>query len=169
MSRKKNSMKKAAEGIAEDVVDPERAKMNKLKNMEKRSKAKLTKTIEDNTEDAKKKAQIASDFLNKQKFKYNNLYYSVKEFENDVYKVEGFRVIVRAAPYAKIKKYTYKKRCSSNNTIKYFVEQRLKRLTDSEYTFAIPYRIMADGTLSDLRVLDAADRAAMALIQAEED
>ena len=44
---KKNSMNKAAKNVADDVCDSKKARMNKLKKMEKDSKQKLEKSPED--------------------------------------------------------------------------------------------------------------------------
>jgi hypothetical protein len=166
---KKNTMKKMAKGIADDISDSKKARMDSLKKMGKSSKQKLARTLEDSEEKAKKRSEIACTYLEKALAKQSDLYYTVKEFEADVYRIEGFKIIVRAATFAKIKKYTYKKRCGSSNTAKYFIEQRLKRLTDSEYEFAFPYNMNICETLSDLRALEAIDKAANALSVVEEE
>ena len=44
---KKNSMNKTAKNVADDVCDSKKARINKLKKMEKDSKQKLEKSPED--------------------------------------------------------------------------------------------------------------------------
>jgi hypothetical protein len=169
MSKKKNSsIDKAAKGIAEDVSDSKSARMDSLRKLGKSSKEKSKRSLGNTHNNDKIVSQIISEFTSKMTVKNNDMYYTVKEFEQDVYRIEGFKVIVRASTMTKIKKYTYKKRCASNNTVKYFLEKRLKGITDSEFEFVLPYINCAE-TLGDLRALEAIDIAATSLSTIEEE
>jgi hypothetical protein len=168
---KKDTIKKAAAEVAEDVVGSTNTKMDKLRKVAKRSKAKSNKSKKNTKTPPRNdavEASIKAEFYTRREVKQADLYYRVSEFEQDIYRIEGFKVIVRASSIAKIRRYPYKKRCSSNNTVKYFIEHRLKRTTDSEFEFEIPYYTDYE-TLSDLRVLEGINRASNALSHTEEE
>lgn len=166
--RKNNSLDKAAKGIAEDVSDSKSARMNSLKKLGKSSKEKSKRSLGNTHNNDKIVSQIISEFTAKQTVKNNDMYYTVREFERDVYRIEGIKVIVRASSMTKIKKYTYKKRCASNNSVNYFFVKRLKQITDSEFEFVLPYLDCAE-TVGDLRALEAIDIAATSLSTIEEE
>ena len=147
---KKNSMNKAAKNVADDVCDSKKARMNKLKKMEKDSKQKLEKS----PEDIKKEKQSKATFLSSYEEKKNENYTTIDAFEHIIFAIEGFHIIVRASRFAKIRSYPYKKRCRNNNTIEYFINKRLKQVTGSRYEFYIPYEYNSETTLAEIREME---------------
>ena len=144
---KKSSITKAAEGLAHDVHDSKKARINRLKKMEKASK----KKSDEKTIDSKKEKQIKATFLSSYYDRKNELYSTVEVFEDTVYAIEGIRVIVRAPKNAKILAYPYKKRCGADNTVSYFLSKRLGKSTEGRYEFYLPYLYTQNTTLADLR------------------
>ena len=147
---KKNSMNKAAKNVADDVCDSKKARMNKLKKMEKDSKQKLEKS----PEDIKKEKQSKATFLSSYEEKKNENYTTIDAFEHIIFAIEGFHIIVRASRFAKIRSYPYKKRCRNNNTIEYFINKRIKQATGSRYEFYIPYEYNSETTLAEIREME---------------
>ena len=147
---KKNSMNKAAKNVADDVCDSKKARMNKLKKMEKDSKQKLEKS----PEDIKKEKQSKATFLSSYEEKKNENYTTIDAFEHIIFAIEGFHIIVRASRFAKIRSYPYKKRCGNNNTIEYFINKRIKQATGSRYEFYIPYEYNSETTLAEIREME---------------
>ena len=147
---KKNSMNKAAKNVAYDVCDSKKARMNKLKKMEKDSKQKLEKS----PEDIKKEKQSKATFLSSYEEKKNENYTTIDAFEHIIFAIEGFHIIVRASSFAKIRSYPYKKRCGNNNTIEYFINKRLKQVTGSRYEFYLPYEYNPETTLAEIREME---------------
>ena len=147
---KKNSMNKAAKNVAYDVCDSKKARINKLKKMEKDSKQKLEKS----PEDIKKEEQSKATFLALHEDRKIKNYITISEFEHTIFAIEGFHIIVRASSYAKIRSYPYKKRCGNNNTIEYFINKRLKQVTGSRYEFYIPYEYNPETTLAEIREME---------------
>ena len=147
---KKNSMNKAAKNVADDVCDSKKARMNKLKKMEKDSKQKLEKS----PEDIKKEKQIKATFLSSYEERKNENYMTIDAFEHILFTIEGFHIIVRASRFAKIRSYPYKKRCGNNNTVEYFINKRLKQVTGSRYEFYIPYEYNPETTLAEIREME---------------
>ena len=147
---KKNSMNKAAKNVADDVCDSKKARMNKLKKMEKDSKQKLEKS----PEDIKKEEQSKATFLASYEDRKNENYMTIDEFERILFTIEGFHIIVRASRFAKIRSYPYKKRCGNNNTIEYFINKRIKQATGSRYEFYIPYEYNSETTLAEIREME---------------
>ena len=115
-------MKKAAKNVAYDVCDSKKARINKLKKMEKDSKQKLEKS----PEDIKKEEQSKATFLASYEERKNENYMTIDAFEHILFTIEGFHIIVRASRFAKIRSYPYKKRCGNNNTVEYFINKRLR-------------------------------------------
>lgn len=148
---KKSSITKAAEGLAHDVHDSKKARINRLKKMEKASKKKSG----ENAIDSKKEKQIKATFLSSYYDRKNELYSTVEVFEDTVYAIEGIRVIVRAPKNAKILAYPYKKRCGADNTVSYFLSKRLGKSTEGRYEFYLPYLYTQNTTLADLRKEEA--------------
>ena len=109
---KKNSMNKAAKNVAYDVCDSKKARINKLKKMEKDSKQKLEKS----PEDIKKEEQSKATFLASYEDRKIENYITIDAFECILFAIEGFHIIVRASRFAKIRSYPYKKRCGNNKT-----------------------------------------------------
>ena len=147
---KKNSMNKAAKNVADDVCDSKKARMNKLKKMEKDSKQKLEKS----PEDIKKEEQSKATFLSSYEERKNENYMTIDAFEHIIFTIEGFHIIVRASRFAKIRSYPYKKRCGNNNTIEYFINKRLKQVTGSRYEFYLPYEYNPETTLAEIREME---------------
>ena len=147
---KKNSMNKAAKNVADDVCDSKKARINKLKKMEKDSKQKLEKS----PEDIKKEKQSKATFLSSYEEKKNENYTTIDAFEHIIFAIEGFHIIVRASRFAKIRSYPYKKRCGNNNTIEYFINKRIKQATGSRYEFYIPYEYNSETTLAEIREME---------------
>ena len=147
---KKNSMNKAAKNVAYDVCDSKKARINKLKKMEKDSKQKLEKS----PEDIKKEKQSKATFLSSYEEKKNENYTTIDAFEHIIFAIEGFHIIVRASRFAKIRSYPYKKRCGNNNTIEYFINKRIKQATGSRYEFYIPYEYNSETTLAEVREME---------------
>ena len=147
---KKNSMNKAAKNVAYDVCDSKKARMNKLKKMEKDSKQKLEKS----PEDIKKEEQSKATFLSSYEERKNENYMTIDAFEHIIFAIEGFHIIVRASSFAKIRSYPYKKRCGNNNTVEYFINKRLKQVTGSRYEFYIPYEYNSETTLAEIREME---------------
>ena len=147
---KKNSMNKAAKNVAYDVCDSKKARINKLKKMEKDSKQKLEKS----PEDIKKEEQSKATFLASYEDRKIKNYTTISEFEHTIFAVEGFYIIVRASSFAKIRSYPYKKRCGNNNTIEYFINKRLKQVTGSRYEFYLPYEYNPETTLAEIREME---------------
>ena len=147
---KKNSMNRAAKNVADDVCDSKKARMNKLKKMEKDSKQKLEKS----PEDIKKEEQSKATFLSSYEEKKNENYTTIDAFEHIIFAIEGFHIIVRASSFAKIRSYPYKKRCGNNNTIEYFINKRLKQVTGSRYEFYLPYEYNPETTLAEIREME---------------
>ena len=147
---KKNSMNKAAKNVADDVCDSKKARMNKLKKMEKDSKQKLEKS----PEDIKKEKQSKATFLSSYEEKKNENYTTIDAFEHIIFAIEGFHIIVRASRFAKIRSYPYKKRCGNNNTIEYFINKRIKQATGSRYECYIPYEYNSETTLAEIREME---------------
>ena len=147
---KKNSMNKAAKNVAYDVCDSKKARMNKLKKMEKDSKQKLEKS----PEDIKKEEQSKATFLASYEDRKIKNYITISEFEHTIFAIEGFHIIVRASSFAKIRSYPYKKRCGNNNTIEYFINKRLKQVTGSRYEFYLPYEYNPETTLAEIREME---------------
>ena len=147
---KKNSMNKAAKNVADDVCDSKKARMNKLKKMEKDSKQKLEKS----PEDIKKEKQSKATFLASYEDRKIKNYITISEFEHTIFAIEGFHIIVRASSFAKIRSYPYKKRCGNNNTIEYFINKRLKQVTGSRYEFYLPYEYNPETTLAEIREME---------------
>ena len=147
---KKNSMNKAAKNVAYDVCDSKKARINKLKKMEKDSKQKLEKS----PEDIKKEKQSKATFLSSYEEKKNENYTTIDAFEHIIFAIEGFHIIVRASSFAKIRSYPYKKRCGNNNTIEYFINKRLKQATGSRYEFYLPYEYNPETTLAEIREME---------------
>ena len=147
---KKNSMNKAAKNVAYDVCDSKKARMNKLKKMEKDSKQKLEKS----PEDIKKEKQSKATFLSSYEEKKNENYTTIDAFEHIIFAIEGFHIIVRASRFAKIRSYPYKKRCGNNNTVEYFINKRLKQVTGSRYEFYLPYEYNPETTLAEIREME---------------
>ena len=147
---KKNSMNKAAKNVAYDVCDSKKARINKLKKMEKDSKQKLEKS----PEDIKKEKQSKATFLSSYEEKKNENYTTIDAFEHIIFAIEGFHIIVRASRFAKIRSYPYKKRCGNNNTIEYFINKRIKQATGSRYEFYIPYEYNPETTLAEIREME---------------
>ena len=147
---KKNSMNKAAKNVAYDVCDSKKARINKLKKMEKDSKQKLEKS----PEDIKKEEQSKATFLASYEDRKIKNYITISEFEHTIFAIEGFHIIVRASSFAKIRSYPYKKRCGNNNTIEYFINKRIKQATGSRYEFYIPYEYNSETTLAEIREME---------------
>ena len=147
---KKNSMNKAAKNVAYDVCDSKKARINKLKKMEKDSKQKLEKS----PEDIKKEEQSKATFLALYEDRKIKNYITISEFEHTIFAIEGFHIIVRASSFAKIRSYPYKKRCGNNNTIEYFINKRLKQVTGSRYEFYLPYEYNPETTLAEIREME---------------
>lgn len=147
---KKNSMNKAAKNVAYDVCDSKKARINKLKKMEKDSKQKLEKS----PEDIKKEEQSKATFLASYEDRKIKNYTTISEFEHTIFAIEGFHIIVRASSFAKIRSYPYKKRCGNNNTIEYFINKRLKQVTGSRYEFYLPYEYNPETTLAEIREME---------------
>ena len=147
---KKNSMNKAAKNVAYDVCDSKKARMNKLKKMEKDSKQKLEKS----PEDIKKEEQSKATFLASYEDRKIKNYTTISAFEHTIFAIEGFHIIVRASSFAKIRSYPYKKRCGNNNTIEYFINKRLKQATGSRYEFYLPYEYNPETTLAEIREME---------------
>ena len=147
---KKNSMSKAAKNVADDVCDSKKARMNKLKKMEKDSKQKLEKS----PEDIKKEEQSKATFLSSYEERKNENYMTIDAFEHIIFAIEGFHIIVRASRFSKIRSYPYKKRCGNNNTVEYFINKRLKQVTGSRYEFYIPYEYNSETTLAEIREME---------------
>lgn len=147
---KKNSMSKAAKNVADDVCDSKKARLNKLKKMEKASKQKLEKS----PEDIEKEKQSKAIFLASCEERKIENYITVKAFEHILFTIEGFHIIVRASGFAKIRSYPYKKRCGNNNTVEYFINKRLKQVTGSRYEFYIPYEYNSETTLAEIREME---------------
>lgn len=147
---KKNSMNKAAKNVAYDVCDSKKARINKLKKMEKDSKQKLEKS----PEDIKKEEQSKATFLASYEDRKIKNYITISEFEHTIFAIEGFHIIVRASSFAKIRSYPYKKRCGNNNTVEYFINKRLKQVTGSRYEFYIPYEYNPETTLAEIREME---------------
>ena len=147
---KKNSMNKAAKNVAYDVCDSKKARINKLKKMEKDSKQKLEKS----PEDIKKEEQSKATFLASYEDRKIKNYIAISEFEHTIFAIEGFHIIVRASSFAKIRSYPYKKRCGNNNTIEYFINKRLKQVTGSRYEFYLPYEYNPETTLAEIREME---------------
>ena len=147
---KKNSMNKAAKNVAYDVCDSKKARINKLKKMEKDSKQKLEKS----PEDIKKEEQSKATFLASYEDRKIKNYITISEFEHTIFAIEGFHIIVRASSFAKIRSYPYKKRCGNNNTIEYFINKRLKQVTGSRYEFYLPYEYNPETTLAEIREME---------------
>ena len=147
---KKNSMNRAAKNVADDVCDSKKARMNKLKKMEKDSKQKLEKP----PEDIKKEEQSKATFLALYEDRKIKNYITISEFEHTIFAIEGFHIIVRASSFAKIRSYPYKKRCGNNNTIEYFINKRLKQVTGSRYEFYLPYEYNPETTLAEIREME---------------
>lgn len=147
---KKNSMNKAAKNVAYDVCDSKKARINKLKKMEKDSKQKLEKS----PEDIKKEEQSKATFLASYEDRKIKNYTTISAFEHTIFAIEGFHIIVRASSFAKIRSYPYKKRCGNNNTIEYFINKRLKQVTGSRYEFYLPYEYNPETTLAEIREME---------------
>ena len=147
---KKNSMSKAAKNVADDVCDSKKARMNKLKKMEKDSKQKLEKSPEDIKKEEQSKATLLALYEDR---KIKN-YITISAFEHTIFAIEGFHIIVRASSFAKIRSYPYKKRCGNNNTIEYFINKRLKQVTGSRYEFYLPYEYNPETTLAEIREME---------------
>ena len=147
---KKNSMNKAAKNVAYDVCDSKKARINKLKKMEKDSKQKLEKS----PEDIKKEEQSKATFLASYEDRKIKNYITISEFEHTIFAIEGFHIIVRASSFAKIRSYPYKKRCGNNNTVEYFINKRLKQVTGSRYEFYLPYEYNPETTLAEIREME---------------
>ena len=147
---KKNSMNKAAKNVAYDVCDSKKARINKLKKMEKDSKQKLEKS----PEDIKKEEQSKATFLALYEDRKIKNYITISEFEHTIFAIEGFHIIVRASRFSKIPSYPYKKRCGNNNTIEYFINKRLKQVTGSRYEFYLPYEYNPETTLAEIREME---------------
>ena len=147
---KKNSMNKAAKNVAYDVCDSKKARINKLKKMEKDSKQKLEKS----PEDIKKEEQSKATFLALYEDRKIKNYITISAFEHTIFAIEGFHIIVRASSFAKIRSYPYKKRCGNNNTIEYFINKRLKQVTGSRYEFYLPYEYNPETTLAEIREME---------------
>ena len=147
---KKNSMNRAAKNVADDVCDSKKARINKLKKMEKDSKQKLEKS----PEDIKKEEQSKATFLASYEDRKIKNYITISEFEHTIFAIEGFHIIVRASSFAKIRSYPYKKRCGNNNTIEYFINKRLKQVTGSRYEFYLPYEYNPETTLAEIREME---------------
>ena len=143
-------MNKAAKNVAYDVCDSKKARINKLKKMEKDSKQKLEKS----PEDIKKEKQSKATFLSSYEEKKNENYTTIDAFEHIIFAIEGFHIIVRASRFAKIRSYPYKKRCGNNNTIEYFINKRIKQATGSRYEFYIPYEYNSETTLAEIREME---------------
>ena len=143
-------MNRAAKNVADDVCDSKKARMNKLKKMEKDSKQKLEKS----PEDIKKEEQSKATFLALYEDRKIKNYITISEFEHTIFAIEGFHIIVRASSFAKIRSYPYKKRCGNNNTIEYFINKRLKQVTGSRYEFYIPYEYNSETTLAEIREME---------------
>ena len=144
---KRSSIEKAAKGLANDVCDSKKARLNNLKKIGKCSKKKSEKSAAD----IKKEEESKSLFLSSYKDRQNSLYTTVDTFEDIVYSIEGIRVIVRASKNAKVLSYPYKKKCGGNNTVEYFINKRLKQVTGSKYEFYLPYDCTNETTLAELR------------------
>ena len=147
---KKNSMSKAAKNVADDVCDSKKARLSKLKKMEKASKQKFEKS----PEDIKKEEQSKATFLSSYEERKNENYMTIDAFEYILFTIEGFHIIVRASSFAKIRSYPYKKRCGNNNTVEYFINKRLKQVTGSRYEFYIPYEYTPETTLAEIREME---------------
>ena len=147
---KKNSMNKAAKNVAYDVCDSKKARINKLKKMEKDSKQKLEKS----PEDIKKEEQSKATFLASYEDRKIKNYMTIDEFEHTLFAIEGFHIIVRASSFAKIRSYPYKKRCGNNSTVEYFINKRLKQVTGSRYEFYLPYEYNPETTLAEIREME---------------
>ena len=147
---KKNSMNKAAKNVAYDVCDSKKARINKLKKMEKDSKQKLEKS----PEDIKKEEQSKATFLASYEDRKIKNYTTISAFEHTIFAIEGFHIIARASSFAKIRSYPYKKRCGNNNTIEYFINKRLKQVTGSRYEFYLPYEYNPETTLAEIREME---------------
>ena len=147
---KKNSMNRAPKNVADDVCDSKKARINKLKKMEKDSKQKLEKS----PEDIKKEEQSKATFLALYEDRKIKNYITISEFEHTIFAIEGFHIIVRASSFAKIRSYPYKKRCGNNNTIEYFINKRLKQVTGSRYEFYLPYEYNPETTLAEIREME---------------
>lgn len=147
---KKNSMNKAAKNVAYDVCDSKKARINKLKKMEKDSKQKLEKS----PEDIKKEEQSKATFLASYEDRKIKNYTTISAFEHTIFAIEGFHIIVRASSFAKIRSYPYRKRCGNNNTIEYFINKRLKQVTGSRYEFYLPYEYNPETTLAEIREME---------------
>ena len=147
---KKNSMNKAAKNVAYDVCDSKKARINKLKKMEKDSKQKLEKS----PEDIKKEEQSKATFLASYEDRKIKNYMTIDEFEHTLFTIEGFHIIVRASSFAKIRSYPYKKRCGNNSTVEYFINKRLKQVTGSRYEFYLPYEYNPETTLAEIREME---------------
>ena len=143
-------MNKAAKNVAYDVCDSKKARINKLKKMEKDSKQKLEKS----PEDIKKEEQSKATFLASYEDRKIKNYMTIDEFEHTIFAIEGFHIIVRASSFAKIRPYPYKKRCGNNNTIEYFINKRLKQVTGSRYEFYLPYEYNPETTLAEIREME---------------
>ena len=94
---------------------------------------KKRKQIPEQIEIPDKKAHFLANYAERQ----SDLYCSVESFERTVYSLEGIRVILRAPTYAKVRRYTYKRRCSKDTSIRDFIEKRIKRNINSEYQIYI--------------------------------
>ena len=143
-------MNKAAKNVAYDVCDSKKARINKLKKMEKDSKQKLEKS----PDDIKKEEQSKATFLALYEDRKIKNYITISAFEHTIFAIEGFHIIVRASSFAKIRSYPYKKRCGNNNTIEYFINKRLKQVTGSRYEFYIPYEYNPETTLAEIREME---------------
>lgn len=143
-------MNRAAKNVADDVCDSKKARMNKLKKMEKDSKQKLEKS----PEDIKKEEQSKVTFLALYEDRKIKNYITISEFEHTIFAIEGFHIIVRASSFAKIRSYPYKKRCGNNNTVEYFINKRLKQVTGSRYEFYLPYEYNPETTLAEIREME---------------
>ena len=143
-------MNKAAKNVAYDVCDSKKARINKLKKMEKDSKQKLEKS----PEDIKKEEQSKATFLASYEDRKIKNYITISEFEHTIFAIEGFHIIVRASSFAKIRSYPYKKRCGNNNTVEYFINKRLKQVTGSRYEFYLPYEYNPETTLAEIREME---------------
>ena len=143
-------MNKAAKNVAYDVCDSKKARINKLKKMEKDSKQKLEKS----PEDIKKEEQSKATFLALYEDRKIKNYITISAFEHTIFAIEGFHIIVRASSFAKIRSYPYKKRCGNNNTIEYFINKRLKQVTGSRYEFYLPYEYNPETTLAEIREME---------------
>ena len=144
---KKNSIGRAAKGIANDVHDSKKARLNNLRNIEKTSKKKSKKSAADIKKEKELKAIFIANYSEKKKFAYT----TVKAFENILYSIEGIRIIVRASTNAVIPVYPYKKRCRGDTTVEHFINNRLNKVTDSRYEFYLPYNYSNETTIAELR------------------